>query len=155
MRYDITVITKDSSGLKKAKELIGSHGTIISQREGPERPFKYQIGQLTGGSYATYVVEIERPKMVELHRAMNLDDEIIRSLVVHHQAVKQLGHAEVKPEASVPVSVELKPETPITPVLVKNPEPKKVVRVQKKVSQVSEKERLKLLDEQLKKLLEE
>lgn len=148
--------------MAKAAELIGSHGTISSQRELPERPFKYPIGELSAGSYATFVVEIDRAKMVELHRALNLDEEITRSLVSHHQEVKQLGREQSQQEPSLPQpvaeppkEVELKPEEPVKAAIVKKPESKKVVKAAKKTSEVSEKKRLKMLDEQLKKLLQE
>ncbi len=162
MRYDITVITKDKASLAKAGELISGHSTIVSQRELPDRPFKYRIGQLSAGSYGTFVVEIDRATMVGLHRAMNLDEEITRSLVSRHQEVKQLGRDEPQEELSVPEpvaqapkAIELKPEEPAKTVVAKKPEPKKVVKTPKKITEVSEKERLKLLDEQLRKLLQE
>lgn len=161
MRYDITVIGKDKASLAKASELIGGHAAIVSQRELPERPFKYPIGKLTAGSYATFVVEIDRAKMVGLHRALNLDEDITRSLLSHHQAIKQLGRDEPQAEPSmpepiveVPKTVALKPEEPKA-LVAKKPEPKKVVKPAKKTTEISEKERLKLLDEQLQKLLQE
>lgn len=165
MQYDISVITKDNQELPKVKQLIEAHGgKLISEREVRERPLSYPIGKLKQASYASFVVAIEPAKMVELHRALNLSEAITRALVTHYRLFKPLMPEVAKQAPSVPEPSEPKPQiievkpAKVVAVAESKPQLKKLVKPAQKVTRVaavSEKDRLKRLDEELAKLLKE
>lgn len=162
-RYDITVITKDKAELPKVAALIeGQGGTVSSQREIGARQFAYPVRKQTAGHYVSFTVEIEPPKMVALQSAMNLSEDILRALVIHYQSMKSLApevvkEAPVVPEIhqEAPKAVTPKPPEPVLPVIKKAPVKRALKPIKKAKPELSDKQRLKALDEQLKKLLQE
>lgn len=161
--YDITVIIKDKAELPRIAALIdGQGGTVSSQREIGARQFAYPVRKQTAGHYASFVVEIEPPKMVALQSAMNLSEDILRALVIHYQPVKSLApevvkEAPVMPEVhqEAPKIVTPKPLEPVIPAVKKAPVKRALKPIKKAKPDLSDKQRLKALDEQLKKLLQE
>jgi len=166
-QYDITIIVKDKTDSVKASKLIeAAGGKIVSAREIGQRQFAYPIGKLNEGYYASFVVEIEPSSLTGLQASITNSEDIIRALILQYQPTKPLAlqrvqaapAVELAPVKEQPKQVEVKPEPKLA--LTKAKPVKKAVKLlvkkpTKEAQQPSEAQRLKALDEQLKKLLGE
>ncbi|MBI3495634.1 30S ribosomal protein S6 [Candidatus Berkelbacteria bacterium] len=174
--YDVTVITRNKEALEKVAGLLQAKNVpIISRSEIGERQFAHPIAKQRSGFYGTFIVDLAASRLADLQSTLNLSEDIMRSLVVQYAPVAiskasfesepvvtpaepqtemmvaeplQQLPVEAEPMVSEPTVAE-KPQKAVAAVKEKKTKPPK------QVGELSEKERLKMLDEKLKKLLEE
>lgn len=159
-QYEITYLTAREEDLPKVGEFISTLGGSVA-REFPlgKRRLAYPIKKHDWAFYAAMVFDFDAEKLRELNEKLRLSPFMIRYLVVsrpvkkvdlrkEEEVLKRLedSHEDVP----VPLPAEEKPKTLKTKA--RKPAEEKAVKA-KKIS--SDKERQKVLDEQLKKILEE
>ncbi len=72
--------------LSRLKETLGTVGAEIKKRdEWGKRKLAYTIDGQNFGIYVFYVIELEPPKVNDLEQALQLNEEVIRHLIVTYQ----------------------------------------------------------------------
>lgn len=74
--------------IDKFVNLIGSAGTVTEVKEWGKRRLAYPINDLNEGYYVLVNFEAEPALPAELERRFRIDDSIMRSIVVRHEAEK-------------------------------------------------------------------
>lgn len=169
-KYDITVITRNKETLSEVSKLVeGQGGKVVETRDLGERQLAYPIAKETRGYYGTLIVELVPQKVGELSKSLGLSETVLRSLVLHYQPLKPIiaeppAQVLTKPQPT-PIAVapsQPKP-TPPEPAKPKLKAPAKLApkKALKKAAakpakpELSEQERMKVLEEKLKELLKE
>lgn len=176
-KYEITFLTADekSEGIKKVQaEIERLGGEIVENTTLNRRVLAYPIKKHNQAVYTVLGFNFEKENYKELRAALQLEPEILRFLIVDARRItkmemdekvatgKEQGAIETKKEIKIeepkeeikePVSVreikEIKKESSVAKAMEdKKPEKKPVVVV-------DDKERLRKLDEELAKLLQE
>lgn len=83
--YELTFMTtdKDSTGFHKAQDLIiHAGGTIAVQNSLGKRNFSYPIKGLTSGYYHVWNIEYPEQKLLEFKQKLQLNEDIIRYLIL-------------------------------------------------------------------------
>lgn len=81
--YEITFITTEDLKEKAVENTIEKFGGKILKTESlGEKQFAYKIEKKTKGFYTSAIFELEPEKVAELNKALTLDEEIIRFLLI-------------------------------------------------------------------------
>lgn len=162
-KYEITFLAKEESASPSPviKEIEALGGKIVSAVSLGQKQLVYPIKKEKNAFYTTSLFEIKEEKIFDLNRKLNLNDSILRYLIIvaPKQQPKPVKKEEITGTAK-PVQAE-KPakEKEITvkeETLKKEIKPKeKVVKKVPKEETVDKKERLEALDKKLDELLKE
>ena len=121
--YEITFITSEDLKEKAVKDTIEKFGGKILKTDSlGEKQFAYKIEKKSKGFYTSAIFELEPEKVAELNKALTLDEEIIRFLLVSAErsdfTVPEKYHKEIaieKPQTDL----EIEPEKAIVTEPVK------------------------------------
>lgn len=162
-QYEITYLTANEQDSPKVGELLSSLGANIS-REVPlgTRRMSYPIKKLTSAFYSTIVFNIEPERLGAMESRLRLAPFIVRHLIVARPTKK----VDVKKEEARLERLEdsreeepiAAPKEEVAEKPTKKPRATKETAAKKTAKEPkapSEKERQKVLDEELKKILEE
>jgi len=160
--YEITFITKEE--IKEnpaAKEIEALDGKVLSSNTLGQKQFAYRIKKETSGFYTTLVFEMAPEKVLELNRKINLNEDILRHVIITYKAAKIQKTKPVKLEKMPPK--EIPTEEKPAKIIKETPEkiiqkPVKTAPAKKKAApkpEANEEERLEALDKKLDELLKE
>jgi ribosomal protein S6 len=152
--YRLTVIAKDNSSLAEVKEAIASQGApVASQTDHGERKFVYPIQKLDHGLFVSYTLESEPAKIAGLEKNVREVDGVLRTLLIHWS-----------PTLAKPAPVKLKKDQ--EPIIEKKPKEEETEKpkagrkkigqkpkAKEKVTEKTDEQRLKELDEKLAEIL--
>lgn len=83
MKYELTFLTKEETELKNIKELIESYkGTVTSEEKWGERTLAYSIKKNHTALFYNFQFEIDRKSVLELKNKLNLNEKILRYLLL-------------------------------------------------------------------------
>ena len=184
--YEITFITTEDLKDKPIKAVLdGLGGKILNISSAGQKSFAYKIEKQDRGFYTTVVFELEPEKVVGLNNKLNLDNEILRHLLIsaEHRPVEEKPKKikEKTTEITEPLPTEITEpapteiiEEPVKEIEIAPVKPAKTAKIvkpkQKIVAKptkeskavkeltdepVSEEERLEALDKKLEELLKE
>ncbi|PSO43216.1 30S ribosomal protein S6 [Candidatus Saccharibacteria bacterium QS_5_54_17] len=71
------------------ESLSGAGATIKSRDEWGKRKLAYPIAGQTFGIYIFYVIQVEGDRVADIKQALQLNEEVIRHMVVTHEANAQ------------------------------------------------------------------
>lgn len=80
--YELTVILKSESAKKVADLLKKLKAEVLGSEEPVKRTLAYPIQKLAEGYYAFYQIQIDPAVVLELDKALRLDEDIIRHLLI-------------------------------------------------------------------------
>jgi len=160
-QYEITYLTREEpkAGAPVAKVIESLDGKITSSSHLGQKQLAYPIKKEKSAFYTTVLFEIPGEKVLELNRKLNLEEEILRHLIISAKVgvISPLA-PPLKPEKAIEKPLVEKPAVPLPEIKEEKPKPLKPKPVRKKPvleEGVSEEDRLKALDKKLDELLKE
>jgi len=117
--YEITFITKEEPKESSVKTILESFGgTITKTSTLGHKTFAYPIKKEKSGYYTSYLFDMEPDKMQDFNRKLDMEDEIIRHLIILLSPQELLAIAAQKEnskraEGKTGSKTESKPETAI------------------------------------------
>ena len=83
MKYELTFLTKEEIELKNIKDIIASYkGKVISEEKLGERTLAYAIKKNHTALFFTLQIEIDKKKVLEFKNKLNLNEKILRYLLL-------------------------------------------------------------------------
>ena len=113
--YELTFLTDslsekvDAETLAKVRGFInGLGGNVKKEIAWEKRKLAYPIKKHLSGFYVIFEFELESEKIEELQKQLRLDENILRSLIINKEGIKEERHRmrPVKPKAFVPARPE-------------------------------------------------
>jgi len=83
MKYELTFLTKEETELKNIKDLIESYkGKVTKEEKWGEKTLAYSIKKNHTALYFNFQFEIDRKNILELKNKFNLNEKILRYLLL-------------------------------------------------------------------------
>jgi len=83
MKYELTLLVKEESELKKIKDLIDSYGGKISEEESwGEKTLSFPIKKSRTARFYNLHIEMEKSKITDLKKKLNFTESLLRYLLL-------------------------------------------------------------------------
>ena len=80
--YALTFLLTDKEEVKKLKELVTSSGKLVEEESWGSRRLAYPIKKAASADFYNWMVELEEKDMQELRRKLQLEEKLLRYLLL-------------------------------------------------------------------------